>query len=107
MTVKGVGVALAVVWQLLNVSAYTSHETGSTTTASGAPAVAGVTVAADHLPFGTRLYIPTLERWFTVADRFGGGYNDRLDVYMDDPADAWAFGRQWLSVMIVTEGADQ
>lgn len=96
-------ILLAVVWQILNVSAYTSHETGSTLTASGVHAVEGVTVAADHLPFGTRLYIPTLGAWYTVQDRFGGGYNDRLDIYMERQGDAWEFGRRWLSVMYEEE----
>lgn len=93
----------AVVWQLMNVSAYTSYETGSTLTASGLTARAGETVACDHLPFGTELYIPSLEKTFIVQDRFGGGYTDRLDIYMESQDQAWEFGRRWLSVMYEEE----
>lgn len=96
-------VALAVVWQILNVSAYTSHETGSTLTASGVHAQTDRTVACDHLPFGTKLYIPTLGQEFIVEDRFGGGYTNRLDIYMDTQEEAWSFGRRWLSVMYEVE----
>ena len=50
----------AVFWQVLNISAYA--ETGNRT-ASGVWPVAGVTCAADHLPFGSRVTLPDGRTW--------------------------------------------
>ena len=82
-------------FMLCNVSAYTPSENGgSTTTASGAEAQEGVTIAADHLPFGTIVKI--LGQFYVVQDRFGGGHSDRIDIFMNDYERAINFGRQWL-----------
>lgn len=85
------GMILAIVWQLLNVSAYC--ETGNPT-ASGVWPVVGTTCAADHLPFGTAVTINGHR--YIVQDRFGSGYTDRLDLFMSSEAECWNFGRQWL-----------
>lgn len=89
--------------RLMNVSAYTAsvRECGKADgiTASGTRATEGRTVAADHLPFGTVVRINGQE--YIVEDRFGGGYADRLDIYMEHEADAWDFGRQTVEVEIV------
>ena len=89
--------------RVMNVSAYTAsvRECGKSDgiTASGVKATEGRTVAADHLPFGTIVRINGQE--YIVEDRFGGGYADRLDIYMEHEADAWHFGRQYLEVEIV------
>ena len=82
---------LIVAWQLLNCSAYC--ETGNLT-ASGTRPVAGITCAADHLPFGTVVNVNGHK--YIVQDRFGGGYTDRLDIFMASEADCWSFGRQWI-----------
>lgn len=88
----------AVFWQVLNISAYC--ETGNPT-ASGVWPIAGVTCAADHLPFGTRITLPDGSVW-VVQDRFGGGYRDRLDIFMDSEAECWEFGRRWLKCKVET-----
>ena len=85
-------ILLAVFWQTLNISAYC--HTGNPT-ASGVWPQAGVTCAADHLPFGARVTLPDGRTWI-VQDRFGGGYGDRLDIFMRSEAECWKFGRQWL-----------
>lgn len=79
-----------------NVSWYTSD---SGITASGKVAVAGRTVAADHLPLGTRLRINGNE--YVVEDRFGGGYTDRVDIFCDSKEEAFANGRQYLTVEVL------
>lgn len=89
-------ILLAVFYQTLNVSAYC--HTGNPT-ASGKWPVAYVTCAADHLPFGTRVTTPDGRVW-TVQDRFGGGYSDRLDLFLPTEAECWQFGRQWLKCRI-------
>ena len=66
----------------LNVSAYA--ETGNPTASGVMPAVGhcamdkvnGVTV-----PFGSRVTLPD-GRVLTVTDRFGGGYDNRLDIFL-------------------------
>ena len=88
---------LAVFWQVLNCSAYC--HTGNPT-ASGVMPREGM-AAADHLPFGSRVTLPD-GRELVVADRVGGGYSDRLDIFMDSEAACWNFGRRWLRCRIET-----
>ena len=91
-------ITMAVFWQVLNVSAYA--ETGNRT-ASGVWPVAGVTCAADHLPFGSRVTLPDGRTWI-VQDRFGAGWQDHLDLYMGDEAACWNWGRRFLKCKIET-----
>ena len=87
---------------LCNISAYTSSsdECGKDDgiTASGVQAVAGRTIAMDGIPFGTKVEIEG--HIYTVEDRFGGGYTDRIDIYMDSKEEAFRWGRRWLEVKI-------
>lgn len=62
-------------------------------TASGHPAIQGVTVACDDLPLGTEVVIDG--NTYIVQDRFGAGHGKhRMDIYMEQKADAFKFGRQ-------------
>ena len=85
-----------------NISAYTAHsdECGKNDgiTASGTKAVAGRTIAMDGVPFGTVVEIEGHK--YVVEDRFGGGYTDRIDIFMDTKAEAFQWGRRWLEVKI-------
>lgn len=84
---------LAVVfWMQMNVSAYTPNECPNEFTASGVRPVEGTTIAADDLPFGARVHINDHE--YVVQDRFGGGYHNRIDIFMNSYQDAINFGRQ-------------
>ena len=51
-------------------------------------------VAANWLPFGTRIRIPELfgDRVFIVRDRMNKKYSNRLDIWMLEKADAKKFG---------------
>ena len=49
---RGISLA-AVFWTTVSMSAYTPHETGSRTTASGARAKEGYTCAANFVPMGS------------------------------------------------------
>ena len=89
----------AVFWQVLNISAYA--ETGNRT-ASGVWPTVGVTCAADHLPFGARVTLPDGRTWI-VQDRFGGSYNNRLDIFMASEDECWKFGRRDLLCRIEME----
>jgi len=52
------------------------------------------TVAANFLPFGTKIKIPDLfgDRIFVVRDRMNSRYQDRIDVWMLHKADALKLG---------------
>lgn len=88
-------ILLAVFYQTLNVSAYC--HTGNRT-ASGVWPQVGM-AAADHLPFGSKVTLPD-GRILTITDRFGGGYSDRLDIFMNSEAECWEFGRRWMRCRI-------
>ena len=51
-------------------------------------------IAANFLPFGTRVRIPALfgNKVFTVHDRMNSRYSDRVDIWMDSPAQDIQFG---------------
>lgn len=88
---------------LMMVTAYTASEDecgkADGITASGVKAKAGVTCAADHLPFGTRIRLLNGDEYI-VQDRFGAGYTNRIDLFMETKDEAWNFGRQWLFVEV-------
>lgn len=78
-------------------TAYTAafDECGKTDgiTACGQPAIQGVTVACDGLPFGTEVVIDG--HTYIIQDRFGGNYGkSKIDIYMYKKEDALKFGRQ-------------
>lgn len=78
-------------------TAYTAafDECGKTDgiTACGQPAIQGVTVACDGLPFGTEVVIDG--HTYIVQDRFGDNYGkSKIDIYMYKKEDALKFGRQ-------------
>lgn len=56
-------------------------------------------VAADDLPLGTKIKING--KVYVVKDRFGGGYTNRLDIYMSTHQEAINFGRQYLEVEVI------
>ena len=88
-------ILLAVFWQTLNVSAYC--HTGNPTASGIWPAVG--MAAADHLPFGSKVYLPD-GSVVVIRDRFGGGYSNRLDIFLPTEAECWQFGRQWMKCRV-------
>lgn len=90
-------ILLAVFYQTLNVSAYC--HTGNPT-ASGVMPQVGM-AAADHLLFGSRVYLPD-GSVVVIRDRMGGGYSDRLDLFKETEDECWKFGRQILRCKIET-----
>ncbi len=79
------------------ITAYSSspEETDSTPliTASGSYVRSGV-VAANFLPFGTKIRIPEIfgDKIFIVEDRLDRNYNDRIDVWFPSKEEALKFG---------------
>ena len=86
---------LAVFFQTLQCTAYT--HSGNRTASGVWPQVGHA--AADHLPFGTKVTLPD-GRVLTVTDRFGGNYDNRLDIFMASESECWQFGRQFLRCRI-------
>ena len=72
-------------------------------TASGAPAVAGVTVAVDPkvFPYGTKLMING--QIYTAQDCGGAIIGNHIDIYFNTHAEACQFGRQEAHVYRVIE----
>lgn len=80
-------------WRTMTVTAYCDQGY----TASGKYVSEGM-VASDDLPIGTTVIINGES--YIVADRFGGGYSDRLDIYMPSYDDCVEFGVQTLDVYV-------
>lgn len=89
------------------VTAYTAAPdecggNGDGVTASGYRATEGVTIAADHIPLFS---IVEIDDWlYIVQDRFGGGYDNKIDIFMQDKERAFQFGRQVKTVKIYQLG---
>jgi len=71
-------------------------------TASGKYVHHGV-VAANFLPFGTRIRIPEIfgDKVFVVEDRLDKRYNDRVDVWFPTKEGALKFGQQITEIEIL------
>ena len=80
-------------WRTMTVTAYCDQGY----TASG-QYVSESMVASDDLPIGATVIINGCS--YVVADRFGGGYSDRIDIYMPSYDDCMDFGVQTLDVYV-------
>lgn len=67
-------------------------------TASGTVATEGRTIASDHLEFGTIVEIDGVQ--YIVEDRFGGNYNNKIDVFVNDKHTAYKLGKRKVKVKI-------
>nr|DAU41864.1 MAG TPA: 3D containing protein [Caudoviricetes sp.] len=81
--------------RMMEVTAYT--HTGGVMANGEYPYVGAV--ASDDLPLGTVVIINGSS--YVVADRFGGGYVDMIDVFVDTEEEAIQFGRQYIDVEVV------
>jgi len=61
------------------------------------------TVAANHLPLGSKIRIPELfgSKVFVVRDRMNPRYYDRVDVWMQDKTQAINFGIKRTSIEVL------
>ncbi len=96
----------AVRTMVVPTTAYTSDpaETDSTpfTTANGSQVRDGI-VAANFLPFGTRIRIPDYfgNKVFEVHDRMNSRYQTRVDIWMTNKSDAYAWGVRNVKIEIL------
>jgi len=90
----------------VTITAYSStrRQTDDTPfiTALGTSVRDGV-VAANFLPFGTRVKIPKLfgDKIFIVEDRTAPKYGDRLDIWHADEVSAWRFGKRIAEIVVL------
>lgn len=67
------------------------------TTAAGVPSGVGQCAAPADIPFGTRVYIPNLNRWFVVTDRTHRRFrHNTVDIFMPASEACRRFGRSYL-----------
>ncbi|SFI37821.1 3D (Asp-Asp-Asp) domain-containing protein [Paenibacillus sp. UNC496MF] len=70
-------------------------------TASGERVKDGRTLACPKsLPFGTKVYLPALDRTYTCTDRGGMIKEGHLDIYMDSLKEALRFGRRQMKAVL-------
>ncbi len=90
----------------VEITAYSSTEDQTDDTpfiaASGKHVYDGM-VAANFLPFGTKIKIPELfgDKIFTVDDRMNKRYQNRVDIWYSETVDAIKFGFQKAKIEIL------
>ena len=90
----------------VTVTAYSSTEDQTDdspfTTASNKQVTDGI-VAANFLPFGTKLQIPKLfgDKVFVVEDRMHNRFGDRVDIWFADRDTATKFGKRTADIVIL------
>lgn len=74
-------------------------------TASGEHVADGI-VAANFLPFGTRIQIPALfgDKIFTVEDRMNSKFSSRVDIWMPSVTNAVDFGIHATDIVVLGQG---
>ena len=87
---------------VVTLSATAYCETGNPTASGVMPQVGHCAVDkinGQWIPFGTKIRIIDHNvgiHEFVVTDRFGGNYNNRMDIFMVSESECWQFGRQFL-----------
>ena len=76
---------------------------------TGNPTASGVMPQVGHcavdkidgqwVPFGTRIHTED-GRTLVVTDRFGGNYDNKMDIFMASESECWKFGRRFLRCRI-------
>lgn len=100
----------------MTATAYTAFDSGMNgkgITASGSKVKSYHTIAAPKdIPFGTKVYIPELVKYwasrgvtisgiFTVEDRGGAIKGNKIDVYMEDKGATRSWGRRSVTIYIL------
>ncbi len=92
-----------VIWMEVTAYSSTVDQCDSTPfiTANGSHVKDGI-VAANSLPFGTKVRIPGMygDKIFSVEDRMNKKYDHRLDIWMETRQEAKQFGVRYLQIEI-------
>lgn len=87
---------------VVTLSATAYCETGNPTASGVMPQVGHCAVDkidGQWVPFGTRIHTED-GRTLVVTDRFGGNYDNKLDIFMASESECWQFGRRFLRCRI-------
>lgn len=85
------------VYRVCRVTAYCDRGL----TAAGVPSGVGQCAAPADIPFGSRIYIPALDRTFIVTDRTAQRFrHNTVDLFIPDRRACKTFGRQYLECEI-------
>ena len=85
---------------VVTLSATAYCETGNPTASGVMPQVGMCAVDkinGQWVPFGTKIRIVDQNvgiHELVVTDRFGGNYNNKMDIFMASEAECWQFGRK-------------
>ena len=96
---------------IVEVTAYSNHfnSTGKYPndptygiTTSGKKTYWGAVAAGPKIPLGTKMYIEGFgNKVFTAEDRGGGVRGYGIDIWFEQEADCWKFGRKKLKIWII------
>ena len=86
----------AVFYSTLEITAYYQGNV----TCNGTTPIPYYTCAADHLPPGTKVTVGN--KVWVVDDCFGGGYTNKLDLFMPDYDSCIQWGRRTMECKIET-----
>lgn len=90
-------------YRICRVTAYCDRGT----TASGVQSGVGQCAAPGYVPFGSKVYIPALDRTFIVTDRTHRRFrNSTVDIFIPSKSDCVQFGRSFLEVEITIPRRD-
>lgn len=72
-------------------------------TSTGTKCIQGRTIAVDPkvIPYGSKIYIPYLDKVFTAEDCGGAIKQNKIDIYFDSHQDALKFGKRKLKIYIL------
>ena len=92
---------------VVTLSATAYCETGNPTASGLMPQVGHCAVDrinGQWIPFGTKIRIIDDHNVdiheLVVTDRFGGNYNNKMDIFLPTESECWQFGRRWLECRI-------
>ena len=90
-------------YRICRVTAYCDRGT----TAAGVPSGVGQCAAPGYIPFGSKIYIPKLDKTFVVTDRTNVRFrNSTVDLFMPSKRDCRQFGRSYLECEIIIESPE-
>lgn len=82
----------------VQATAYTGHSITSTGTI---PKWGTIAVDPSVIPYGTRVYIPQLNKTFIAEDCGGAIKGNKIDIFMNDEGSVYNWGRKTIDVYIV------
>jgi 3D (Asp-Asp-Asp) domain-containing protein len=78
---------------------------GDTITSTGVKPIVGRTIAVDPkiIPYGTKVYIPELDKVFIAEDCGSAIKGNRIDIYMDSFDECMKWGYKTITIIILKD----